>query len=589
MFDHDGRCRWRRAGGRLTVLAVAIALVAVPAAAHADNVYVVNDVDNTVGQYSISAGLLSPLVPATVAIGAGSYSGIAASPGGHFVYVVYGTSIAAFSVAPVTGALSAGPVYTGSVGFMNIALSPNGLYLYAGASDNNSLYQFDVNPTTGALSPMTPASVITAGSPYGIAVTPNGASVYVADEVENVVSQYDVNPTTGALSPMAEPTVPTGTEPLNIAVAPNGLSAYVTDPGNFGAGNGMVSQYGIDPSTGALTALSPALVPSANGPDGLAVSPDGKSLYVTALTASVVSQYDIDPSSGALSAKTPATVPSGQGPVGIAISPDGTSVYVADFDANAISQYAIAPSTETLSPLSPATVAAGQFPNNLVTVAVATKPVVTAIAPASGSQLGGTSVTITGSGFTAGATVSFGTAAAASVTVQSPTSITAISPPGSGTVDVTVTTAQGTSQTSSADQFTYTAVPLADSLSGSYILDSQLWQRINLPAGSTFTGSADLVGGSFTGEISVPPFASTLYVLGFPNTLQLTLTPTGPVSGTVSVTGGTLKLSATASLNLTVTLPGPRRGGRRARAPPPCRRASRSPPRAARRARSPPA
>jgi len=45
--------------------------------------------------------------------------------------------------------------------------------------------------------------------------------------------------------------------------------------------------------------------------------------------------------------------------------------------------------------------------------------------------------------------------------VNSATSISATSPKGSGTVDVTVTTSGGTSKTSSADQFTYIPVPTA--------------------------------------------------------------------------------------------------------------------------------
>jgi len=85
-------------------------------------------------------------------------------------------------------------------------------------------------------------------------------------------------------------------------------------------------------------------------------------------------------------------------------------------------------------------------------------PTVSGLTVTSGSALGGTSVGITGTNFIAGATtVAFGGTAATSVTVNSATSITAVSPPGSsaGTVDVTVTTAGGTSATSSADLFTY--------------------------------------------------------------------------------------------------------------------------------------
>jgi hypothetical protein len=85
-------------------------------------------------------------------------------------------------------------------------------------------------------------------------------------------------------------------------------------------------------------------------------------------------------------------------------------------------------------------------------------PTVTGVSPNSGSESGGAAVTISGSNFTQGATVSFGGSAASEVTVYSSNTITALSPPeGAGTVDVTVTESSGTSSTSSADQFTYMA------------------------------------------------------------------------------------------------------------------------------------
>jgi uncharacterized membrane protein len=64
-------------------------------------------------------------------------------------------------------------------------------------------------------------------------------------------------------------------------------------------------------------------------------------------------------------------------------------------------------------------------------------------------------VTIAGIGFTGATAVSFGSISAKSFTVNSATSITAVSPKGRGTVDVTVTTPAGTSPTSAADQFIY--------------------------------------------------------------------------------------------------------------------------------------
>jgi hypothetical protein len=67
-------------------------------------------------------------------------------------------------------------------------------------------------------------------------------------------------------------------------------------------------------------------------------------------------------------------------------------------------------------------------------------PTVSAISPPTGTLAGGTAVTITGTGFLTGATVSLGGTAATGVTVVSGTSITAMTPANAaGVVDVVVT------------------------------------------------------------------------------------------------------------------------------------------------------
>ena len=81
-------------------------------------------------------------------------------------------------------------------------------------------------------------------------------------------------------------------------------------------------------------------------------------------------------------------------------------------------------------------------------------PQVTGISPATGAAAGGDSITISGSGFTGATEVDFGGVSAV-ITAISDTEITATSPPGSGTVDITVVTPSGTSFTGAADQFSY--------------------------------------------------------------------------------------------------------------------------------------
>ncbi len=82
-------------------------------------------------------------------------------------------------------------------------------------------------------------------------------------------------------------------------------------------------------------------------------------------------------------------------------------------------------------------------------------PSVTSVAPALGPRAGGTHVTISGTNFYEVTGVAFGSHKASSFTVNSPTSITAVSPSGGGTVDVNVTTAGGTSEASAGDLFRY--------------------------------------------------------------------------------------------------------------------------------------
>jgi hypothetical protein len=94
----------------------------------------------------------------------------------------------------------------------------------------------------------------------------------------------------------------------------------------------------------------------------------------------------------------------------------------------------------------------GQF-----TYSVSTAPTVSGVSPNIGLTTGGTSVTITGTNFTGATGVSFGGTAATGFSVNGAgTQITVNAPAhASVTVDVTVTTPNGTSATSSADQFTY--------------------------------------------------------------------------------------------------------------------------------------
>ncbi len=164
-------------------------------------------------------------------------------------------------------------------------------------------------------------------------------------------------------------------------------------------------------------------------------------------------------------------------------------------------------------------------------------PRVTGLSSASGSVGGGAALTISGTGFTNATAVSFGPSAATSFTVNSDTSITAVTPPASpGTVDVTVTSAGGTSVAGSADQFTFVPVPVVLSVS---------------PNSGPVTGgtSVTIAGTGFTGA-SLVSFGGT--PAGFTVNADSSITATTPVADaadvvdvTVTTLGGTSAISAT--------------------------------------------
>jgi 6-phosphogluconolactonase (cycloisomerase 2 family) len=56
--------------------------------------------------------------------------------------------------------------------------------------------------------------------PEAIAIAPNGESAYVTSENDGKVAQYTINPTTGKITPMSPATVATATGSLGLAITP---------------------------------------------------------------------------------------------------------------------------------------------------------------------------------------------------------------------------------------------------------------------------------------------------------------------------------------------------------------------------------
>lgn len=145
-----------------------------------------------------------------------------------------------------------------------------------------------------------------------------------------------------------------------------------------------------------------------------------------------------------------------------------------------------------------------------------TAPMISTASPASGSA--GTTVWLTGSGFTGVSAVRFGSVPATSFTVVSPTVISATAPAGSGTVQITVT---GPGGTSNALAFTYVGVPHLTSAVPN--------------GGPTAGGTSVTVTGTGLSEVVTVTFGATSVAFTVvSDSVLVTTAPAG--SGTVQIT-----------------------------------------------------
>ena len=184
-------------------------------------------------------------------------------------------------------------------------------------------------------------------------------------------------------------------------------------------------------------------------------------------------------------------------------------------------------------------------------------PTVSGISPTSGPTSGGTTVVITGTGFTGATAVSFGGTAATGFTFDSATQITATAPAGTGTVDVRVTTPSGTSATSAADQFTYVPPPVANAVSATVAYGSSsnsITLNITGTATSVAIATAASHGTASASGVSITYTPAAGY--GGPDSFTYTATnasgTSAPATVTITVSAPTIAYAPSSPPNGTV-------------------------------------
>ena len=323
------------------------------------------------------------------------------SPDGRFVYVASSKSdaIAIFTRNRKTGTLTqakgkAGCISTkassgcasaaGLDGPNSLAMSPDGRNVYATARDSSSVTSFRRSSSTGALVQLSPKKGCISDAPLPrcttgralggadvITVSPDGRNAYVGSFFGNAVAIFNRNRSSGALTQPADATgcfteiattnCTTGialASPEGMAISHDGRNVYVAT-----AVSNAVLSFKRNRSTGALAqpANGPGCISNAaltgcvtgselGGANAVAVSPDDDNVYVTSLTSDSVTAFSRTSSSGRLTQLFGATscivwlgatgcAPgrATRAPEGVAVAPDGTSIYIAGYSSGAIS------------------------------------------------------------------------------------------------------------------------------------------------------------------------------------------------------------------------------------------------------------
>jgi DNA-binding beta-propeller fold protein YncE len=195
----------------------------------------------------------------------------------------------------------------------SVAVSPDGNSVYAVGAFSNAIVRFNRNSVNGTIHPVScvqdpsvafetcSKEQIGMGRPEGVVVSPEGNSVYVVAHDDSTLVRFDRSPV-GVLKPQGcfvdneFPTVPCGDSPKgltgahDVAISDDGRSLYVAS-----SSESAVAELDRDTATGALTPrrcikdveatgdwqTCNQSTAGLGGASDVAVSPDDESVYAT--------------------------------------------------------------------------------------------------------------------------------------------------------------------------------------------------------------------------------------------------------------------------------------------------------------------
>jgi 6-phosphogluconolactonase (cycloisomerase 2 family) len=265
----------------------------------------------------------------------------------EFLFALNPNTVSTFVVEPSSGALTRGeitPLTLNQQEPTSIAINPSGKQLYAisSGSAGGSVLAFAIDPSNGALNPVS-------GSPFPIAthallsvVDPSGKFLYLGNEDQNSntssISAFSIDAASGAIRPIAGSPFAAGVCARDLTIDPSSRFLYM-------AGCEIVPNRGSIPvllgftikSNGALSpiAKSPFVVGQSevlSPPTAVTVHPSDRFVFAPDPSSSSIWVFNLDRGSGTLSpvAGSPFMVGfpnTPNDPSAIAIDPGGQFAY----------------------------------------------------------------------------------------------------------------------------------------------------------------------------------------------------------------------------------------------------------------------
>ncbi len=324
-------------------------------------------------RFRFLAGVVVPVLLLSLSACKTSSSSTPTGSGALFVATQGDSSVSAYLIDLSAGTLTASgkSVATGSVPSAMI-LAPSGTALFVANQATNDISAYTVMAdgtlTAGSTTPtggMTPLSMAMDSVGHFLFVANQGLQVDPASGTVSVFAVQDATLTAVPGSPfqVAELGAASGTGPAGVAVTPDGKFLYVSN--QF---DSSVTTFSVDAS-GVLTRGS--VVTVGTTPSALAVTPNGGFLYVAnsstlsgfAICNQIVTSC-IDPNApdGTLTPMANSPFSAGLGPANIVVAPSGKFMFVVDRLSNQVSEYKIATGTGVLTPNTQATISTAANP-----------------------------------------------------------------------------------------------------------------------------------------------------------------------------------------------------------------------------------